>query len=97
LRLTDVAALLVAGQPVEFRPSGHSMEPLIKHRQLVRIEPLADEVVLERGEIVFAKVGGHYYLHKIGAVAGDQFRIENNKGHVNGWVTRRGILGRLIR
>ena len=97
MRLADVATLLITGQAVEFRPSGHSMEPIVKHRQLVRIEPLGDDDLLERGDVVFAKVSGRYYLHKIGAVAGEQFRIENNKGHVNGWVTRRSILGRLAR
>ena len=96
MRLSDVAARLSAGECVEFRPSGRSMEPLVKHRELVRLEPIGERPP-ERGEVVLAKVHGRYLLHLIGAVSGDRYRIENRRGRVNGWVTRGHIYGRLGR
>jgi hypothetical protein len=32
----------------------------------------------------------------IKAIQGDRFQIGNNRGGINGWVTRRQIFGRLI-
>jgi hypothetical protein len=96
VKLGDVAARLAAGETVEFRPSGHSLEPVVKHRELVRVEPVGDEPI-EPGQIVLAKVNGRFCLHLVGAVSGDQFRIENKRGRVNGWVGRRQIYGRLCR
>ena len=91
MRLTEVAAAVQRGETVEFRPSGHSMAPLIRHRQKVRVAPLAGEP--EVGDIVLARVRGHLYLHRVDAIRGNQFRIANAKGHVNGWCTRDQIYG----
>ena len=52
--------------------------------------------VLKKGDIVFCKVKSHFYLHLVSAVQGDRVQISNNKGHVNGWITRNGVYGRCI-
>jgi hypothetical protein len=38
--MIQVVRELMNGKPVSFRPSGHSMEPLIRHRQLVTVDPV---------------------------------------------------------
>ena len=92
--MIQVVRELMNGKSVSFRPSGHSIEPLIRHRQLVTIAPV-DPATLEQGDIVLAKVNGHYYLHRIGAIKGDSVRIENSRGKINGWTNRRNVFGKL--
>lgn len=83
---------LLVGETVQRRLSGHSMEPLIKHRALVTIEPVDPDKV-HAGDIVHVKVKGRWYTHKVIAVTKDQVLIGNNKGHLNGWTNRRNIAG----
>lgn len=92
MRLQDAARLVEAGHIVGLRPSGHSMDPIIRHRQFVRIEPATAEP--EVGDVVLAKVRGRWLLHKIGAKRDGQYRIENARGRVNGWTSQ--VLGRVI-
>lgn len=99
---------LERGEVVEIRPSGNSMTPLIKSKQLVRLQrwppfdPLSRVPThLETGLIVLAKVKGRFYLHKITACAGrfpdwDRIEISNNHGHVNGWTTPSKIYGVVV-
>src|SRR5690348_9889364 len=91
MRLNDVAAAVQRGESVEFRPSGHSMEPLIRHRQKGCVTPLTRDPVA--GEVVLARVRGHLLLHKVNAIRGDQYQIANQRGHINGWCTRKQIYG----
>ena len=37
------------------------------------------------------------YLHLVKAVQGDRYQIGNNRGGINGWITRRQIYGRLVK
>jgi len=83
MRLTDVATAVQRGETVEFRPSGHSMEPLIRHRHKVRVSPLTRDPGV--GDVVLARVRGHLLLHRVNAIRGDQYQIANQRGHVNGW------------
>ena len=64
--------------------------------QLCTVEPVKD-TVLEAGDIVLCKVGGSQYLHLIKATQGDRYQIGNNKGHINGWVGRHCIFGKLVK
>jgi hypothetical protein len=91
MRLTDVVAAVQRGETVELRPSGHSMEPIIRHRQKVRVAPLMRESAV--GDVVLARVRGHLYLHRVNAIRGNQYQIANQRGHVNGWCTRRQVYG----
>lgn len=92
---TPYIAALQRGETVSFRPTGHSMKGKIASGQLCTVEPLGDHA-LEVGDIVLCKVRGNQYLHLVKAIRGKQFQIGNNRGHVNGWITRSAVFGRLI-
>jgi hypothetical protein len=79
---------------VIIRCNGNSMRPIIAPQEaihLIKVSPVA----LRVGDAVFVKVNGNLQVHKIGAVRNnnEEFRIENNKGHVNGWVGSKSIFG----
>ena len=62
---------------------------------MVTVAPIGDHV-LATGDIVLCRVKGNQYLHLIKAIQGDRFQIGNNRGGINGWVTRRQIFGVLV-
>ena len=80
---------------MQFRPRGHSMTGKISSGQLCTVEPLGDHVIAA-GDIVLCRVNGAQYLHLVKAIQGERFPIGNNRGGINGWVSRRQIYGRLI-
>ena len=86
---------LRAGATVAFRPRGHSMSGKIESGQLCTVAPV-DPVTLQVGDIVLCKVNGREYLHLVKAIQGPRFQIGNNRGHINGWVGRQSIYGKLI-
>lgn len=85
---------------ITFNPRGNSMTPKIKSGQSVTIERLSDKdkEFLRKGDIVFCKVGGNYYLHLISAITPAQKRcqISNNHGKVNGWTDFSNVFAKLI-
>lgn len=83
------------GEQVEFRPRGNSMKPLIKSGDLVVVDPVTEETEFQVKDIVLCKVKGKQYLHLISAIQGNRFQISNNRGYVNGWISRTAIYGRL--
>ena len=89
-----VAARVAAGAVVQFRPSGSSMVPLIRSRQLVTVAPVEPGKV-EVGDIVLAKVAGTVYLHLVSALdrAKSRVQISNNRGRVNGWTGHDRVFG----
>lgn len=88
-------ARLRAGETLSFRPRGHSMRGLIESGQLVTVAPLGDRA-LAAGDVVLCRVNGNEYLHLIHAVQGERYLIGNNRGGVNGWVSRSGVFGVLL-
>lgn len=81
---------LKAGEIIISREPGNSMEPILKSREpviLVPIKDIKEELgTIEEGDIVFAKVHGNCYTHKVYAVSPEQgVKIGNNHGHENGW------------
>jgi hypothetical protein len=92
---TELIAKLQAGETVQFRPRGHSMKGKIESGQLCTVVPAPDE--LKAGDIVLCKVNGKQYLHLIKAVQGARYQIGNNRGRVNGWVSRHSIYGKCVR
>ena len=77
---------------------GQSMTPILKSGQAVIVEPTVDNTVLEKNDIVFCKVNGNYYLHKISAVKNkNSYQISNNHGHVNGTISRKSIFGKVTK
>mgnify|MGYP002624670672 CR=1 FL=1 len=76
---------------------GNSMTPYLKSRQAVICIPVTDETELKKKDIVLSKVNGHFYLHFIYAIKNDsQFLIGNAHGHMNGWVGRNNIYGKVV-
>lgn len=88
------AAQVAAGETVSFRPTGSSMVPLIRSRQLVTVVPVKSSVV-EVGDIVLAQVNENVYLHTVSAVddTGGRVQISNNRGRVNGWTDHARVYG----
>src|SRR6185369_13015398 len=89
-------ARLVRGETVQFRPRGNSMVGKISSGQLCTVHPLGERV-LAVDDIVLCRVKGNQYLHLVKAIQGYRFQIGNNRGGINGWITRRQIYGVLIR
>ena len=88
-------ARLVDGEVVQFRPRGHSMAGKIASGQLCTVAPLGDHAIAV-GDIVLCRVKGNQYLHLVKAIQGQRCQIGNNRGGINGWITRRQIFGRLL-
>lgn len=87
---------LKRGETVSFRPRGNSMTGKVNNGDLVTCEPILDRTLVV-GDIVLCSVRGQQYLHLIKAVRGPSFQIGNNRGGINGWISRSGIYGVLIR
>lgn len=86
-----------AGETVQFRPTGNSMNPKIKSGQLVTVEPIGKKPP-EEGEVIFCKVKGKVMLHECTAVKGKQYRISpHHQKHHNGWVTMKSVYGRVTK
>jgi hypothetical protein len=92
--LEMIAGRVAAGSTVDFRPTGSSMVPLIRSRQLVSVAPV-DPATVEVGDIVLARVAGTVYLHLVSAVDRQRGRVQisNNRGRVNGWTTHAKVYG----
>ena len=87
---------LKAGETCKIIGFGQSMTPILKSGQPVIVSPVTEETTLSKNDIVFCKVNGHYYLHKISAVKGKTYQISNNHGHVNGTISRNAIYGKVV-
>ena len=71
---------------------GQYMTLILKLGQPIRVVPIDDSISLNKNDIVFVKISGHYYLHKISAIKnGVSYQISNNHGHINSWVNRNSI------
>jgi hypothetical protein len=89
-----IAGRVAGGATVDFRPTGGSMVPLIRSRQLVTVAPV-DPARVEVGDIVLARVAGTTYLHLVSAIDSSRGRVQisNNHGRINGWTTHQRIFG----
>jgi len=68
------------------------MSRKIESGRFVTVAPVGNHV-LEIGDIVLCKVNGIPYLHPAKAISWERIQIGNNKGRINGWTSRRNILG----
>ena len=84
---------LQSGETIISREAGNSMTPILKSRQPVRIEP-ADIDDIQIGDIVYCKVKGNYYTHKVYGKGEKGVLIGNNHKHMNGWT--KNIYGKVI-
>jgi phage repressor protein C with HTH and peptisase S24 domain len=90
------------GKQVQFRPHGNSMEPKIHSGNLVTINPITEaDSLISKGDIVFCKVHGTYYVHLVESVhltsGGYRYQIRNNKGHINGVIGQDSIFGKVVK
>lgn len=89
---------LERGESCTVTPHGNSMRPLVESGATVMLTPYLEGQEPNVNEIVLVKVRGTIYLHLIKALRGSaedrQFQIGNNRGGVNGWVSRRAIYGK---
>jgi hypothetical protein len=92
---TQYIAKLQRGETVQFRPRGNSMAGKIDSGQLCTVVPPGG--ALQVGDIVLCKVNGRQYLHLIKAIQGERYQIGNNRGRINGWVSRAAIYGKCVR
>ena len=93
---SEYIARLRAGEAVQFRPKGNSMRGKIASGQLCTVEPVA-AATLQVGDIVLCKVNGRQFLHLIKAIQGERYQIGNNRGRINGWISRGAIYGKSVR
>lgn len=75
---------------------GNSMTPKLMSGEAVIMEPVTEETILSKNDIVLVKVHGHYYCHLISAIRNNSYQISNNHKHVNGWVSKKNIYGRMV-
>lgn len=85
-------------EEVEFNPRGNSMTPKIKSGQLVKIKKIDEKEKenLKKGDIVFCKVKGNYYLHLITSISKGKVQIGNNHGKINGWTDFKNVYAILV-
>lgn len=86
---------LQKGEEVKMSPKGNSMTPKIKSGQEIIISPDVSDV--KKGDIVFCKVKGKFFIHLVSAIKGKKYQISNNHGYVNGWVSKSNIFGKVIK
>lgn len=82
---------LAAGETISIRVHGNSMTPKISSGDEITISPDISDV--RKGDAVFCKVRGSFYVHLVTAIRGDEYQISNNHGHVNGWT--RQVFGKV--
>ena len=93
----ESAEMLKAVLGWRHRGFGQSMTPILNSGQEVMCAPVKDDTKLSKKDIVLCKVKGHYYLHLIHAIKNDkEYLIGNNHGHMNGWVSRNQIYGKVV-
>ena len=96
----ETATKLKEGCVCKVTGVGNSMTPILKSRQAVIAEPITEETVLEKKDIVLCKVRGHYYLHLVWATRVDgetqMYLIGNNHGRPNGWIPRTQVFGKVV-
>ena len=69
------------------------MRPIIAHRQPVTAKSFPE---YEVGDVVFCKVRGNFYTHKVVAKNEKKgYQIANNRGRVNGWT--RNVYAKIIK
>ncbi len=99
---TALIERLQKGETVQFRPTGNSMTPIIRSKQLCTVAPV-DPLLVEVHDVVLCRVRGSEYLHLVKSKRVEKnesgtkvsFLICNNKGHDNGWTHQ--VFGRLIK
>lgn len=93
----DAIEKLQAGETVQVRPKGHSMQGKVNDGDLVTLQPCLTQD-LQVGDVVLACIAGrryfHLVLHLVLSRESDKFLIGNNHGRVDGWVAAENVFGK---
>lgn len=68
------------------------MTPRIMNGEKVTVS--SDVSDIKKGDVVFCKVKGSFYVHLVKAEKNGSYLIGNNHGHDNGWT--RSVYGKVI-
>jgi hypothetical protein len=74
-----------------------SMRKAVKHGQTLTMAPVTASNEIQVGDFVLVKWHQSDIFHIVGEIQGDQFLIVNSLGKVNGWVSGKEILGKIIK
>jgi hypothetical protein len=77
---------------VVIKCNGNSMLPIIAPKEAIHLKKINPSQI-RVGDAVFVHINKNLQVHKVGAIDKNRFRIENNKGHINGWVNANAIFG----
>ena len=92
----SAAEKLLNGEMGKIIGFGQSMTPILASGQAVIVSPLKEDTEINKKDIVFCKVKGHYYLHLVHSIKDGRYLIGNNHGHMNGWIGRKQIFGKVV-
>lgn len=88
------------GETCKVTPHGNSMRPRVESGATVTLAPYDEGEEPAEDDIVLVKVKGVIYLHLVKAVRGSasirQYQIGNNRGGINGWVSRKAVYGKAV-
>ena len=80
------------GNDTWFTSLGTSMSPAVKAVQRVWLRPVSEGESLA-GQIVLARVGARYWLHRVSQERPAEVLIAADTGMVNGWTPRALVFG----
>ena len=95
----DIEKLLEAGECVQIKPQGYSMDPLfVPGRDEAVIAPVEKPEELKRGDVVlYRREGSILVLHRIWKRKGDEFYlVGDNQKEIEGPLTEQQMKGLLI-
>lgn len=104
IRIGDLEGIniLLSEGKVLMKPRGNSMVPIIHSGDEIEISLPEGGLnsPYNKGDAVYCKVKGNYYVHLIKAVKYENdkymYQIGNNKGGINGWTSQDKIYGKVL-
>lgn len=85
-------------RPCIIKVYGKSMYPVIKSAQPVVVEPIDDNCVIGKDDIVFCEVQKRYRLRNVIQVhKGERYSVGDTHGYINGTIGRNAVYGRAVR
>lgn len=95
-KINEFSAIkLLSGEDGYLTYTGSAMSPIIKDKQIVRVQHIKPSTVFHIGDIVFCQVKGMYYVRKISAIKNSRYLIAASSGKTYGWISRKNIFGRI--
>lgn len=85
-------------RPCIIKVYGQSLFPVIKSAQPVVVEPIDDNSVIGKDDIVFCRVQKRYRIRMVILVRkGEQYSVGDTHGYINGTIGRNAVYGRVVR